>query len=323
MYLHILETITGLVFIYLLISLLVTAIQELISTSFKFRANMLKFAIGRMLNDDHKQILAKDFYNHFLIKYLSVRKDKLPSYISKIDFSKAIVDILKVKSQYADLASSIRKGIDDLPDGDTKKLILSYWEEAHMDMDKFRKLLEQWFDSSMERVSGWYKRKMNRWIIAMGAAITIVLNADTFEIWQRLSSDSQSRQQIVNIADNFVQTTNYLAIIEAKDTLSPGDTSLVKRAQDLVVVSDSIIHKDLQEVKGLAGIGWNEPDILKISINSIGSFFKSLLFWIIKLTGWALTTIAISLGAPFWFDMLSKVIQLRMTGKKPDSGLNS
>ena len=35
------------------------------------------------------------------------------------------------------------------------------------------------------------------------------------------------------------------------------------------------------------------------------------------IAGWALTAIALSLGAPFWFDALGKVARLRTTGAKP------
>ena len=38
-----------------------------------------------------------------------------------------------------------------------------------------------------------------------------------------------------------------------------------------------------------------------------------------KLTGLAITAFAISLGAPFWFDMLSKIMNVRGTGAKPAS----
>lgn len=38
-----------------------------------------------------------------------------------------------------------------------------------------------------------------------------------------------------------------------------------------------------------------------------------------RLWGWIVTSIAISLGAPFWFDLLKKIINLRGTGKRPET----
>jgi len=40
--------------------------------------------------------------------------------------------------------------------------------------------------------------------------------------------------------------------------------------------------------------------------------------WWMKILGWILTALALSLGAPFWFDMLKKVMSIRNVGKNPD-----
>ena len=38
-----------------------------------------------------------------------------------------------------------------------------------------------------------------------------------------------------------------------------------------------------------------------------------------NLLGWLLTTAALTMGAPFWFDLLKNVIGLRATGPAPKS----
>ena len=43
--------------------------------------------------------------------------------------------------------------------------------------------------------------------------------------------------------------------------------------------------------------------------------------WAAAGVGWLLTAIAISFGAPFWFDVLGKVSNLRAAGHKPESVL--
>ena len=42
--------------------------------------------------------------------------------------------------------------------------------------------------------------------------------------------------------------------------------------------------------------------------------------WVTHLFGWLFTAAAVSLGAPFWFDLLSRVAQLRGTGGRPGGG---
>jgi hypothetical protein len=38
----------------------------------------------------------------------------------------------------------------------------------------------------------------------------------------------------------------------------------------------------------------------------------------VKILGLLVTVLAISLGAPFWFDLLNRLVNLRSTGKPPD-----
>src|SRR4029077_6545076 len=39
--------------------------------------------------------------------------------------------------------------------------------------------------------------------------------------------------------------------------------------------------------------------------------------WVIAIVGWLITIAAISMGAPFWFNLLNKVASLRSTGDPP------
>ena len=63
-------------------------------------------------------------------------------------------------------------------------------------------------------------------------------------------------------------------------------------------------------------MGW-QPELEKLNKN----LPQNLLGWgyiaAVKIVGILLTTIAVSLGAPFWFDMLNKLVNLRSTGVKP------
>ena len=40
--------------------------------------------------------------------------------------------------------------------------------------------------------------------------------------------------------------------------------------------------------------------------------------WLSRIVGWLLTIIAVSLGAPFWFDLLNRFITIRASGKAPE-----
>ena len=51
--------------------------------------------------------------------------------------------------------------------------------------------------------------------------------------------------------------------------------------------------------------------------------FTDVAGWLSKLLGILITAIASSQGAPFWFDVLKKVINVRLTGLNPSEAQKS
>ena len=41
--------------------------------------------------------------------------------------------------------------------------------------------------------------------------------------------------------------------------------------------------------------------------------------WVLKALGWLITALAVSLGGPFWFELLNRLVDMRGAGKKPPS----
>jgi hypothetical protein len=72
-------------------------------------------------------------------------------------------------------------------------------------------------------------------------------------------------------------------------------------------------------------MGWTRNEAMRIGLIDPDSTYKGQKpagalknpeFWA-KLLGLLLTGIAISLGAPFWFDLLNKVVSIRSAGRSP------
>lgn len=304
----VLDVVIGLVFIYCIYSLFATIINEFIATLFSMRARNLKYAIKRMLTDSEKTNLEKklfdEFFEHPLIKYMSSGFFKrTPSYLSQENFSKTLLDILKkydspqavddefneIKNKLNELGKGALKGSSD-----TIKLINSFLTDSKKDLDKFKGKLEKWFNDTMDRASGWYKRQTQLIILFSGLVIAVAFNVNTFEIVNRLSKDKAAREQLVFISENYVKDHK----------LNVTDPSTVKRLDSLVVRADSLYKSDIEPVNSIMGLGWNSWD----------DFSKG--FWD-SILGCFVTALAISLGAPFWFDLLSKVVKLRGAGSKP------
>jgi len=83
-----LEVAIGIIFVYLLISIICTAIREGIAAWLKTRAAFLEYGIRELLHDKKAEGIARSFYEHPFIyslfsgEYKSGRPDKRPMALS-------------------------------------------------------------------------------------------------------------------------------------------------------------------------------------------------------------------------------------------------
>ena len=142
----------------------------------------------------------------------------------------------------------------------------------------------------MDRVSGWYKRQAAIGIFGLSLVVTIFTNVDSISLANALANNPSLRSAVVASAD------------QGADSLRETVGVLTESSSE----ADAAVIIDELEQLGLP-IGWNERTVPK----NVPELLNRLL-------GWIITTIAVSMGAPFWFDLLSRVSSLRMAGKKPD-----
>ena len=334
------DIVIGLVFIYLLYSLLGSLLQEIIATNIGLRGYVLKKAIQRMLDDNGSTSMCEQFYQHPLIKYLgadTLLLSKLPSYMDKVSFSKVVIDLLRgddfAMKTKEELKAKIHQSLEEgktswggiVIQNETLKQIQSLWNEAEADVDKFKELLEQWFEQMMMRSTGWYKRYTQLILFGIGIGISVAFNVDTLKIAKNLQENPELRQQIVNRADAFVKNHPNLKVeLETNKKNIDSLTSITAVSKDslkevaetryvaLQALSDSLtkqaselVMNDIQSSQEILAIGWK------------GGFCKN--FTLASLLGWLISALAISMGAPFWFDLLNKVMKLRSavaTGEK-------
>lgn len=298
----------GMAFTFLLLSLICSAFNELLETRLKNRAGDLEKGIIGLLGDSTG--LVSKLYNHGLIfslyrgSYDEARKKKtLPSYIPSGDFAAALSAVLSAENSPINMAS-IQSTIAAIPNAQVKSALSTLFNDATGDLQKFRTGLEGWFNSAMDRVSGWYKRRAHVIIFSLAFVISVAMNVNSISLAQDLWTNQAAREALVGAAQGYLEKHK---TAENEKPSQPADTSACPDIQKLPNLDPSL-GANLCALKSTnLPIGWTQ------------TLFHNLkgtpLLWLGALLGWFLTACAASLGAPFWFDLLGKIIVVRSSIK--------
>ncbi|WP_199246483.1 hypothetical protein [[Phormidium] sp. ETS-05] len=176
------------------------------------------------------------------------------------------------------------------------KKVREQGEELEQDIDKFQQEIEQWFNRSLDRASGVYKRNAKGVAIIIGFLVAVASNADTMHIVDRLSKDSVLRGTISNYATDAVANNGNLDEVSQK------------------------VRAELNSV-GLP-IGWNSYNLNQQTHEEfrLPTFQEGVdgvpIPFVKRVLGWSISGVAISMGSGFWFDLLGKVINVKSMGKK-------
>ena len=306
----VLEVIVGVVFVYLLLSILCTAGNEWVAMMTRRRGEMLRKGIRQLLEKqpfpgkDDKNGLLKVFYEHPLIASLK-HDTNHPAYIAPRTFVAVVTDILTLAKPGTVTFTDVENGAKALPDGDVKQSLLALVQRSNQDLESAQLAVEGWFNDAMDRVNGWYKRRTQIWTIIIALFLVLVSNANTIEIVRKFASDPVLRSAVVEEAKVRAQKPRPTISVEYKDEDDPTNPT-IKRNEGLELS---------QNEKDLLGqtLGWHDNVFHDKDGNGWG--WK---VWLERLIGWLLTLLAVSLGAPFWFDVLNKIVNIRFAGKSPD-----
>ncbi|AFZ58948.1 hypothetical protein H6G54_23970 [Anabaena cylindrica FACHB-243] len=158
-----------------------------------------------------------------------------------------------------------------------------------------RREIENSFDSSMQRAGGVYKRNAKGVAILLGIVLAFGANADTFHIIDRLSKDTVLRETIVYKAEKIIDQQSGSTNLDNINT-----TQILEDVNFPIGWTDDNLKEQLER-KAVKINGWPVINVLRMTF------------------GWLISGLAIAMGAPFWFDLLSKVMNVRNAGKSPKS----
>ena len=236
----------------------------------------------------------------------------LPAYISATSFADALIDLLVPNADGQTTLDAIDRSLkslkQELPVGSPLVASLqALVANANGDIGRFRTSLESWYDNHMDRVSGWYKRRVAKITLAIGAILVLLLNINTLTIGRALYSSSVIGTAVSSVA--------------AKTTSCAANESTQKCLGDLQAQLSAATQAGLP-------IGWATisdcaaPNIHCNWLDQRGIFSRhggSPWEVVLVLIGFLITIIALTPGARFWFDLLGKLGSLRSTGPKPSA----
>lgn len=293
----------GLSLVYLLLSTLCLVTNEFIESFARQRAAGLRQGIDKLLGTG----LAKRLYEHALIKGLS-QGETGPSYIPARAFAASLLHVVfpggvSEVAERGALRELIEAAQTVPTDSHVREALCALLDRADGRPDRLRAEIEAWYNQAMDRVSGWYKRRIQYITIAVSALVVVGLNIDTWSIAHQLSTDPLKRTQLVALAE---------ARAKAPPPAPPSESNTA--TEGLQSVADR--YNDLNAL-GL-DIGWSKAAYTPPKSKN------HALWWLQRLVGMLMTIAATSLGAPFWFDVLNKIIVIRSTvkphEKSPEEG---
>jgi len=275
---NVLNVAIGLFFTYLVLSLLGTAVHEAAASLSSMRGRLLREGLKQLLND---AALFEKVFGHGLVQNLS--RSGLPSYIPTSNFSLALFDALGDKGE-GTVFSQIERGVEQLPPGFAKQTLTTFIVAAGGDPEEVRARVEGWFDDSMDRLSGVYRRRSQLIHFLFGFVVAVAFNVDSVNIANVLWHSTDTREAVALQAKDFMATHT-----TPTDGATPDVTQALQALQRLPVP-----------------MGWTDVSLQRPPVD-----------WVYSMVGWLVTGFAISMGAPFWFDLLQKIVNIRATGPKP------
>lgn len=307
---QLLDVAIGVVFIYALFALVVSSLNEAIANLLNSRAQHLYRGVAKLLGSSSGgESYVDKLYAHPLIQTLlrepvialgARKKGGLPSYIHPDTFVSALLlqkwssaMPARALASWADIENAIKALPEDMP---IKVKLLEFAGRADSDMAKFYAAFNTWFDNEMNVVSNWYKQKTHKVTLVLAVAVAAAMNVDSIALVNTLSTNPAVRATVVAQAQLYAQE----APQRAASAPPPSDGAGAQQDKALELIKKTGLTFDWK--------GWqwsSKPTAAE----------KTALLW--KCLGLLITALAISLGAPFWFDVLQKIISVRASGQTP------
>lgn len=318
-----LEVAIGLIFTWLILSVATMHIQDFIGRVFEWRAKFLEQGIYNMLKDPE---LVERIYKEPLIEALGQmdRKGRIhkPTSIPNASFAAAMMEVIinagKDESELPVETMSIariRAGVKRLKDRNpdlarTLERVLPGLENQTLDVEdtlaKYHENIANWFDTVMNQATIWYRSHAQTWAFVIGLIIATIFHIDTIHITNQLWRQPTLRAVIVAQADNRLQA---------------GQAEIGSVAEEFQNLGIPVGWSTVP-AEDLSSCQWPPKATNRPALWTVGECRELINLpkqgdvwgWLLKVLGLAVSGVAAMQGAPFWFDILRRLVGFRTQG---------
>jgi ABC-type multidrug transport system fused ATPase/permease subunit len=316
----VLEVIISIVVVYFLLSTVVSFIKEIIAMMINSRGKILHKSLLHLFVENEKEegLISKIYkskYVHNLASKFSIVKNlnAKPSYIASENFTGALIDEIQkngTKKAFAKNIDEFKKKLESLGDSFIKtklqEIIIELEETQQANLTNLKKKVSEWFDSYMNSVTIIYKNYVTIWVFFISLFICFSMNIDSLVLIEYLFENKEKREVMVNFAEN-IDKNSYVI----NDSLK-GDERLaeVKKVKELVLTDFNAFELPYGwEGKGKGRLNY---EAIVLGNGNKASTWDGLK----KIVGLFMTTVSLTLGAPFWFQMMVNLLNIRKSNNK-------
>jgi hypothetical protein len=313
-----LDVAIGLILLVLIASLLGSAIVETVGGFFHRRSKNLWDTIDLMLGEmrmggDEEKLVDRIYRQPFVTKLVQPKAQPLypkelagdeasldvravkpgldtnerkrrfhgPQHIAPEAFASAFIDAIQPGGNVEASVEKLKQTVAGLPPAISEP-IGALLADVGEDFVAARGRVERWYQDHMQAVSVWYRRQTRYFLFAAGLVIAVVANLDPVAATTTLYRDEALRESVLDQAQTIGATA-----CEDEDG------------------SDAQIDCLRTELGGAVAfpVGWSGAD------HSFGA-------WSQRLIGWILVAGAVTVGAPFWFDLLRRALAHRKSASE-------
>ena len=308
--------------------------------------------LGKKRNVAGGHLNTDALFNHPQIKTLAKEPDKLPSYIPSANFALAVMDLVGKKvpedKKTASLFNNIQLALQDMPeDKEAIFVVLENLVATSAGSKELQQKIEDWFNDYMTRVTGWYKSNTVVTVRLIALGVTLFFNINVVSISKEIFRNAQLRGVLSNAAMDVAANRQLLqknvndsraASLDSTNAIYERLLQHAPTRQDSLLITQqrsAALSAALQDYNrnALAAadslyqqladtqlpLGWNADILKKLFVGAPPSAAGHTLvriFW--ALVGWLIAAGCISMGAPFWFDVMVKLVNVRRAGLVPD-----